>query len=53
MTDKFEQYLEKAVQETLKENTVEFGDDNDLKRSYIKRHVQLLIYTKLDRVLKN
>lgn len=55
MSDKFNRNLEFLVADEISEcekNNYEFGDDIDLKRSYIKRHIQLLIFTRLDNVLK-
>lgn len=55
MSDKFNRNLEYLIADEISEcekNNYEFGDDIDLKRSYIKRHIQLLIYTRLDQALK-
>lgn len=55
MSDKFISNLEKLLTDEIAEyekNNAEYGEDANLKRSYIKRHVQLLIYTRLDDALK-
>lgn len=52
MTDTFEKHLEKAVQTVLDNKQIDFGDNKNLIRSTLKRHVQLLIYSRLDSVIK-
>ena len=52
MTNKFEQHLEKAVQSVLDDTTIDLGDNKELIRSSLKRHVQLIIYHRLDAIIK-
>lgn len=47
----FTKYLTKAVQSILK-NKVDLSNDKDLNRSHLKRHVQLLVYSQLDDIVK-
>lgn len=54
MSDKFNKNLEFLIANEIAElekNHYEFGDDIDLKRSYIKRNIQLMIYTHLDNTI--
>jgi hypothetical protein len=54
MSDKFNKNLEFLIADEISElekNHYEFGDDIDLKRSYIKRNIQLMIYTHLDNTI--
>lgn len=55
MSDKFTRNLEMLILDEiadLEKNNYEFGDDVDLKRSYIKRNIQLMVYTNLDNTIK-
>lgn len=52
MTDTFEKHLEKAVQTVLENKEIDLGNNKNLIRSSLKRHVQLLIYTRLDGIIK-
>lgn len=52
MTNKFEQHFEKAIQSILDDATIDLGDNKNLIRSSLKRHVQLLIYHKIDDIIK-
>lgn len=55
MSENFNKNLEYLISDEISElekNHYEFGDDIDLKRSYIKRNIQLLIYTRLDDAIK-
>lgn len=47
----FTKYLTKAVQSILK-NKVDLSNDKNLNRSHLKRHVQLLVYSQLDDIVK-
>ena len=48
----FLQHFEKGVESMIDELLVEFGEDKNLARSYLKRHVQLVVYSNLDRIIK-
>ena len=52
MENDFESNLEKAVQTVLDNKQIDLGDNKQLIRSTLKRHVQLLVFTQLDRVIK-
>lgn len=52
MPNTFENHLEKAVQTVLDNKKIDLGDNKNLIRSTLKRHVQLLIYSRLDGVIK-
>jgi len=47
----FTKYLTKAIQSILK-NKVDLNNNKDLNRSHLKRHVQLLVYSQLDDIVK-
>jgi hypothetical protein len=52
MENNFETHLEGAVQSVLNNKTLDLGDNKNLIRSSLKRHVQLLIYHNLDKIVK-
>jgi hypothetical protein len=52
MENDFESNLEKAVQTILDNNQIDLGDNKQLIRSTLKRHVQLLVFTRIDRIIK-
>ena len=45
-------HFEKGVESMIDESLIEFGEDKNLARSYLKRHVQLVVYSNLDRIIK-
>jgi hypothetical protein len=52
MKNNFDYYLEKAVQSILDDATIDLGDNKNLIRSSLKRHVQLLVYAQIDEIIK-
>jgi hypothetical protein len=52
MKNSFFDNLEKAVQAILDDKQIDLGDNKQLIRSSLKRHVQLLVYTRLDEIIK-
>jgi hypothetical protein len=48
----FEDALEKAIKPMVDNTNFKWGDNKPLIRSTLKRHVQLLVYTRLDRIIK-
>lgn len=52
MENNFESNLEKAIQTILDNKQIDLGDNKQLIRSSLKRHVQLLVYTRIDRIIK-
>ena len=50
--DNFDGYLEKAIQSVLNDVKIDLGNNKDLIRSGLKRHVRLLIHAKLDDLIK-
>lgn len=52
MSDNFNDNLEKAVQSILNNKAIDLGDNRNLIRSGLKRHVQLLFYTRIDNIIK-
>jgi hypothetical protein len=51
MKNDFESNFEKAVQTILDNNQIDLGDNKQLIRSSLKRHVQLLVYTLIDGII--
>lgn len=52
MTNTFENHLQKAVKTILDNKQIDLGDHKNLIRSTLKRHVQLLVYSRLDGIIK-
>lgn len=52
MTDTFEHHFEKAIQTILDNKQIDLGDNKLLIRSTLKRHVQLLVYSRIDNIIK-
>ena len=48
----FDNFLEQAVKSILENKSIDLGDNPRLIRSGLKHHVQLLIYTRLDNIIK-
>ncbi len=44
-------FMTKSVKVAVK-NKVDLSNDKDLNRSHLKRHVQLLVYSQLDDIVK-
>lgn len=44
--------LEKPYKQYLDNKQIDLGDNKQLIRSSLKRHVQLLVYTRLDEIIK-
>ena len=52
MKNAFEEAFGKAIQTILDNKQIDLGDNKQLIRSSLKRHVQLLVYTRLDEIIK-
>lgn len=52
MENTFDHHFEKAIQAILENKKIDLGDNKQLIRSSLKNHVQLLIFTRIDGIIK-